>query len=76
MILHPAHVQPASARVYNGNCRFTFHRISEPVCGGLPTFVYESRGRLPARKKPPKNDAGYDKGSRTFYWSQSKPDPA
>lgn len=51
MILHPAHVQPASARVYNGNKRFTFHRVSEPVRGGLPVFALEGRGRLPVKKR-------------------------
>lgn len=38
MILSPAHVQPACARVDNGNAHFTFHRVSEPVTGGLPIY--------------------------------------
>jgi hypothetical protein len=40
MILAPAHVQPACARVDNGNTHFTFHRVSEPVTGGLPIYRY------------------------------------
>ncbi|NYD88776.1 hypothetical protein [Sphingomonas melonis] len=40
MILSPAIVQPACARVDNGRTRFTFHRVSEPVTGGLPVYRY------------------------------------
>lgn len=44
MILAPAIVQPACARVDNGNARFTFHRVSAPVRGSLPVFrLYKPR---------------------------------
>ena len=38
MIIAPAAVQPACARVFNGNTRFTFHRISQPILGALPIY--------------------------------------
>jgi hypothetical protein len=40
MILAPAIVQPACARVDNGNARFTFHQVSTPVRGALPVYRY------------------------------------
>lgn len=45
MILSPAKVQDACARVDNGNTRMTFHRVSEPVRGGLPVFRLAKIGR-------------------------------
>jgi hypothetical protein len=44
MIIALAHVQPPCARVDNGNARFTYHRVSEPVRGALPVFYYAKRG--------------------------------
>jgi hypothetical protein len=41
MILAPALVQHACARVDNGNARFTFHRVSAPILGALPVYRYE-----------------------------------
>jgi hypothetical protein len=41
MILARAIVQPACARVDNGNARFTFHRVSAPICGALPVYRYD-----------------------------------
>lgn len=44
MILAPAIVQPACARVDNGNARFTYHRVSAPVVGSLPIYrLYKPR---------------------------------
>jgi len=40
MILAPARVQTACARIDNGNARFTFHRVSEPIRGALPIYSY------------------------------------
>jgi hypothetical protein len=40
MILAPAKVQHACARVDNGNARFTFHQVSAPVRGALPVYRY------------------------------------
>ena len=46
MILSFPKVQDACARIDNGNVRFTFHRISEPVTGGLPIYSLDKpRGR-------------------------------
>lgn len=46
MILSFPKVQDACARVDNGNSRFTFHRVSEPVTGALPIYSYaKPRGR-------------------------------
>ena len=38
MMIAPAHVQRPCAHVFNGNTHFTFHRVSEPVTGGLPIY--------------------------------------
>jgi hypothetical protein len=38
MILSPARVQDACAHVSNGGLYMTFHRVSEPVTGGLPHY--------------------------------------
>ncbi len=46
MILAPAIVQPACARVDNGNARFTYHRVSAPIVGALPVYRYD-RPRKP-----------------------------
>lgn len=44
MIIAPARVMAPCARVDNGNARFTFHRVSAPVTGGLPVYTYPKRG--------------------------------
>jgi hypothetical protein len=41
MILSFPKVQDACARVDNGNARFTFHRVSEPIVGALPIYRYD-----------------------------------
>lgn len=52
MILSPAHVLPACARITMGNAAFTFHHVSTPIRGNLPVYAYEVEGRwlLPRRR--------------------------